>query len=259
MPPGHLTSRRADECGYLAAGPPGSHWASRQALGEAALRRAEMSEATNTRTTRPAEGVQADLAGHTTPTACSRSSETQTFHALPTGGRVLSAMMLPYFTLRPPLGFGALTTTGRNRQEAAKCIHVIRTGNRAYIVMIKPHITAKASAWVLNIRADPNVSLRMRGGTFAGLARELDDDEEIQQARELYCGAVNPFDYVECTFHRGSRPTRAKIKEHIGAGSTPAPRLRSSWEVTLYVLEHRRRRASRAGWSTTSLRTTPAC
>ena len=174
-----------------------------------------MSEATNTRTTRPAEGVQADLAGHYDADGMlAVERKRNPFMRSPTGGRVLSAMMLPYFTLRPPLGFGVLTTTGRRTgKKRRKCIHVIRTGNRAYIVMIKPHITAKASAWVLNIRADPNVSLRMRGGTFAGLARELDDDEEIQQARELYCGAVNPFDYVECTFHRGSRPTRAKIKE----------------------------------------------
>jgi len=136
------------------------------------------------------------------------------FMRSPTGGRVLSAMMLPYFTIRPPLGFGVLTTTGRRTgKKRRKCIHVIRTGNRAYIVMIKPHITAKTSAWVSNIRADPNVSLRIRGGTFAGRARELDDEAELQQARELYCEAVNPFDYVECTFHRGWRPTRAKIRQ----------------------------------------------
>jgi deazaflavin-dependent oxidoreductase (nitroreductase family) len=131
-----------------------------------------------------------------------------------TGGRVLSAMMLPYFTIRPPLGFGVLTTTGRRTgKQRRKCVRVIRAGDRAYIVMIKPHITVKASAWVLNIRADPSVSLRMRDGTFAGLARELDNDEELRQARERYCGAVNPYDYVECTFHRGWRPTRSKIEE----------------------------------------------
>jgi deazaflavin-dependent oxidoreductase (nitroreductase family) len=136
------------------------------------------------------------------------------FMRSPSGGRVLSAMMLPYFTVRPPLGFGVLTTTGRRTgKKRRKCIRVIRKGNRAYIVMIRPKITYKASAWVLNIRADPNVSLRMRGGTFAGLARELNDDEELRQARELYCGAVNPFDYGECAFHRSGRPTRAKIRE----------------------------------------------
>lgn len=132
----------------------------------------------------------------------------------PTGGRVLSAMMLPYFTVWPPMGFGVLTTTGRRSgKKRRKCIHVVRSGSRAYVVMIKPFIDAKVSAWVLNIRAEPNVTLRMRGGTFAGRARELDDEGELRQARELYCRSVSPFDYMECTFHRGLRPTRSKIEE----------------------------------------------
>lgn len=156
-----------------------------------------------------------DLAGHyDTDGMLAVQRKRNPFMRSPIGGRALSAMMLPHFTLRPPLGFGVLTTIGRRTgKKRRKCIRVIRRGNRAYIVMIRPKITYKASAWVLNIRADPNVSLRMRGGTFAGLARELDDEEELQQARELYCAAVNSFDYGECTFHRGSRPTRSKIEE----------------------------------------------
>jgi deazaflavin-dependent oxidoreductase (nitroreductase family) len=170
---------------------------------------------TNERATGPAQGEQADLASHyDTDGMLAVERKGNPFMRSPSGGRVLSAMMLPYFTLRPPLGFGVLTTTGRRTgKKRRKCIRVIRKGNRAYIVMIKPHIKAKAAAWVLNIRADPNVCLRMRGGTFAGLARELDDEEELQQARELYCEAVNPFDYGESTFHRGWRPTRSKVQE----------------------------------------------
>jgi deazaflavin-dependent oxidoreductase (nitroreductase family) len=174
-----------------------------------------MTEATSTRATRPVQGGQADLASYyDTDGMLAVQRKGNPFMRSSTGGRVLSAMMLPYFTVRPPLGFGVLTTTGRRTgKQRRKCVHVIRTGNRAYIVMIKPHITYKAAAWVLNIRADPTVSLRMRDGTFAGLARELDDHEELRAARELYCGAVNPYDYVECTFHRGWRPTRSKIEE----------------------------------------------
>jgi deazaflavin-dependent oxidoreductase (nitroreductase family) len=159
------------------------------------------------------EGEQADPAGHyDSDGMLTVERKRNPFMSSPTGGRALSAMMLPLFTLRPPSGFGVITTTGRRTgKQRRKCIRVIRQGNSAYIVMIRPQITHTA-AWVLNIRADPNVSLRMRGGTFAGLAREL-DEEELRQARELYCGAVNPFDYGECTFHRGQRPTRSKIEE----------------------------------------------
>ncbi len=130
------------------------------------------------------------------------------------GGRTLSALMLPFFTVRPPSGFGVITTIGRRTgKRRRKCMHVIRRGDRAYIVMLRPHVTIKTSAWVLNIRADPHVRLRIRGGTFAGLARELEGDVEMHEARAAYCEAVNPFDYVECTFHRSGRPTRAKIQE----------------------------------------------
>jgi deazaflavin-dependent oxidoreductase (nitroreductase family) len=134
------------------------------------------------------------------------------------GGRILSALMLPYFLLRPPTGFGVLTTTGRNTGKTRrKCIHVVRQGDKAYIVMLRPTqaaIEASAiSAWVLNIRADPRVRLRIRGGTFTGVARELQDAAERQRAEQAYCETVNPFDYVECTFHRSGRPTRAKIEE----------------------------------------------
>ncbi len=135
-----------------------------------------------------------------------------------TGGRILSASMLPFFLVRPPAGFGVLTTTGRKTGKTRrKCIHVVQRGDKAHIVMIRPTETAietsYTSAWVLNIRADPRVRLRIRGGTFAGVARELRDSEEIRRAAEAYCGTVNPFDYVECAFHRSGRPTRAKIDE----------------------------------------------
>jgi deazaflavin-dependent oxidoreductase (nitroreductase family) len=174
-----------------------------------------MTKATSTRATLPVESEQTDPSSHyDSDGMLAVERKGNPFMRSPTGGRVLSAMMLPYFTVRPPVGFGVLTTTGRRTgKKRRKCIRVIRRGNRAFIVMIKPHITVKASAWVLNIRANPNVSLRIRGGTFAGIARELNDEKELQQASELYRGAVHPFDYVECTFHRGWHPTRSKVKE----------------------------------------------
>lgn len=134
----------------------------------------------------------------------------------PTGGRLLSAMMLPLFWLRAPVGFGVLTTTGRRTgKRRRKCIRVIRCGHEAYLVMIRPNPAAiqtrRISAWVLNIRAHPDVLLRTREGTFTGRARELSDPGEREAAAEAYCRAVNLFDYVECVFHRGGLPTRAKI------------------------------------------------
>lgn len=134
------------------------------------------------------------------------------------GGRTLSALMLPFFLLRPPAGFGVLTTTGRKTgRMRQRCMHVVRRGDKAYIVMLRPNPTAirkrSISAWVLNIRANPEVSLRIRGGTFMGVARELQDPTEIRTAEEAYRAHINPFDYAECAFHRRGLPTRAKIDE----------------------------------------------
>jgi deazaflavin-dependent oxidoreductase (nitroreductase family) len=126
------------------------------------------------------------------------------------GGRVLSALQLPWFTVLPPSGFGVLTTTGRRTGKARrKCIRAIRRGNKAYIVSIG----GAEAAWMKNIRANPNVRLRIRGGTFSGVVRELSEPAEAQEAMATYCETVNPFDHAECRMHRTGRPTRSKIKE----------------------------------------------
>jgi deazaflavin-dependent oxidoreductase (nitroreductase family) len=126
------------------------------------------------------------------------------------GGRTLSALQLPFFTLRPPIGFGVLTTRGRRSGKTRRrCVRAICEDGKAYIVAIK----GARTSWVKNIRANPDVRLRVRGGTCAGLARELRGMVETQTAMEAYCEKVNPFDYLECLMWRKGRPTRTKIKE----------------------------------------------
>jgi deazaflavin-dependent oxidoreductase (nitroreductase family) len=134
-------------------------------------------------------------------------------------GRILSALMLPFFLVRPPAGYGVMTTTGRKTGKTRrKCIRVIRSGNNAYLINLRPPKLAMSrpsavAAWVWNIRANPNVRLRIRGGTFVGLARELKDPAELEHARAALCETVNLFDYGECDLHLHGLPTRAKIKE----------------------------------------------
>jgi deazaflavin-dependent oxidoreductase (nitroreductase family) len=124
------------------------------------------------------------------------------------GGRLLSALMLPWFTVWPPKVFGVLTTTGRKtRKRRRKCVRAVGVNDTAYLVSIRP------TAWLQNIRSDPSVRLRLRGGTFDGVARELPDGDEKQAAIAAYCGAVTPFDYTECLVWRRGRPTRSKIQE----------------------------------------------
>ena len=126
-----------------------------------------------------------------------------------TGGRILSASQLPWFLVLPPRGFGVITTRGRRTgKKRRKCVRAIRSGDKAFIVSIGG---ARAS-WLKNVRANPNVRLRIRGGRFIGVAREV-RAEETQEALAAYCETVNPFDYAECSMHRPGRPTRSKIKE----------------------------------------------
>jgi deazaflavin-dependent oxidoreductase (nitroreductase family) len=127
-----------------------------------------------------------------------------------TGGRVLSALMLPLFSLLPPRGFGVLTTTGRKTGKTRRrCVRAIRRGDNAFIVAIG----GASTGWARNARATPSVSLRIRGGTFAGRVRDFIDSAEAEQAKEAYCETLNAGDYAECTLHRRGRPTRSKIKE----------------------------------------------
>jgi deazaflavin-dependent oxidoreductase (nitroreductase family) len=128
----------------------------------------------------------------------------------PFGGRVLSALQLPFFMVFPPAGFGVVTTTGRRTGKARRrCVRAIRRGNRAYMVSIG----GTQAAWVKNIRANPSVRLRIRGGTLAGVVRELQDPAERRQAMATYCGTVNRFDYAEYAMHRKGLPSRLKIEE----------------------------------------------
>jgi deazaflavin-dependent oxidoreductase (nitroreductase family) len=127
----------------------------------------------------------------------------------PLGGRVLSASQLLWFTLWPPQGFGVLTTTGRKTgKPRRKCVRAILHGDRIYLVSLRgPH-----AAWIHNLRADPRVQLRLRQGTFTGLAREIEDADKRQQAHEVYCTSVNAFDRFEYRMHRAGTPTRERIR-----------------------------------------------
>src|SRR5438105_13662154 len=82
------------------------------------------------------------------------------------GGRVLSALMLPFFLVRPPAGFGVLTTTGRRTgKKRRKCVRAVRAGDRAYLVLLGPALlaptgTGTTSAWLWNIRPHLKVDRR---------------------------------------------------------------------------------------------------
>ncbi|MBF6331142.1 nitroreductase/quinone reductase family protein [Nocardia transvalensis] len=134
-------------------------------------------------------------------------------------GRNLSAAMLPLFLLRPPRGYGILITTGRKTgKRRRKCMRVIRSGDKAYLTqLLLPHVAVDrpfaASGWLLNIRANPHVRLKIRGGTFSGTVREITEPQELAAARAVLTETVVPLDFGECLLHMRGAPSRTKIQE----------------------------------------------
>ncbi len=145
------------------------------------------------------EQVQAYLEGHT------RNPLTTTS----TGSRVLNAFQVPWFRLAPPRGFGVLTTIGRTTgKRRRRCVRAIRDGQKVYLVSL----TGARAAWVLNLKANPHVELRVAGGTLRGAAREITDPAELDEGRRIYAGTVNRFDRAEYRMHRSGAPTEERIR-----------------------------------------------
>ena len=133
-------------------------------------------------------------------------------------GRVLSGVMVPFLEIWAPAGYGVLTTTGRKSGlQRRKCVRAIRRDDKAFIVQLRPPALAierptAVSGWVWNIRGNPNVTLRLGRRIYAGVAREIEDPRELEQAREAICETVHLTDYDECALHMRGFPTREKIK-----------------------------------------------
>ena len=124
------------------------------------------------------------------------------------GGKRLSELQLPWFTVFPPRGFGVLTTTGRRtRQPRRTCIRAVRDGDTVFVVAI----AGERTGWLRNLRNDPQVKLRIRSGTFDGTARDVRDDER-RRAEEAYCRFSGPFELLESLAHLRGRPKLNKIR-----------------------------------------------
>jgi hypothetical protein len=174
-------------------------------------------EATSTRVTRTAEDGGTHAA-FVRDAAITEAPKHRRLLRSDRDGRILSAIMLPFLSIWSPPGYGVLTTIGRKSgMERRKCIRAIRRENKAFIVQLRPPALAierpeVVSAWVWNLRSDPSVRLRIGRCEYSGVAREISDPDELEQAREAICETVHLLDYDECALHLRGLPTRAKIK-----------------------------------------------
>ena len=125
------------------------------------------------------------------------------------GGRLLSKLQLPWFTLLPPNGYGVLTTTGRKSGRARQtCVRAVRRGDRVFVVAIG----GRQAGWFRNLESNPRVGLRIRGGRFAGQAREVDVDLH-REAEQAYCADTGLFELLESLMHLRGRPRRSRIRQ----------------------------------------------
>ena len=128
----------------------------------------------------------------------------------PKGGRVLNAIQVPLFLLLPPRGVAVLTTIGRKTgKKRRNCVRAIRVGNKVVLVSLR----GRYGGWYRNLIANPNVELRIRDGRFRGIARELRDTAEWDEARHAYCETITLFDRLEYLNHRTGRPTSDRIRK----------------------------------------------
>ncbi len=126
------------------------------------------------------------------------------------GGRTLSALQLPFFWVWPPAGYSVITTTGRKTGKSRRrCIRAIRRGDKVYVVNTRG---GTIPGWMKNVLANPEVRLRLRGGSVSGVARKVRGTAEEQRAREAYCRTVTPFDYLTFVNYRKGRPSSARIR-----------------------------------------------
>lgn len=125
------------------------------------------------------------------------------------GGRILSGSQLLWFLLWPPRGFGVLTTIGRRTgRKRRKCVRAIRRGSKVYLISLRgPH-----AAWMHNLRAHPQVRVRLRAGRFDGTARVVTDREELKEAESVLCDTVHRFDALEYRMHRTGSPNDEAIR-----------------------------------------------
>lgn len=84
-----------------------------------------------------------------------------------------------------------LTTTGRLSGEPREVeLWFERERDTVYVLSGNGVL----SAWVRNILADPEVSVRIGSETFEGQAHVVSDDEEIARVRELVAGKYGRLD-----------------------------------------------------------------
>ena len=89
-----------------------------------------------------------------------------------------------------------------------------RTAMTALVVLVLLYAVAmlgKRSGWIHNIRAAPDVRLKLGRRTYDARAREVESSEERRAVAEAYVPSAGWFDYVDYANLMWSFPTARKV------------------------------------------------
>ncbi len=130
-------------------------------------------------------------------------AKSKTFHKI---GHVTNTT--PWRFLPTPDGLAVVTTTGRKTgKQRHRAMRVVRDGNRAYAVAL----LGTTAAWIHNIRAEPNVRIKLGGKTYAAKASEITSTTDLARAAEIYRPVAGWYDYVDFANFVWSIPTSDKL------------------------------------------------
>jgi deazaflavin-dependent oxidoreductase (nitroreductase family) len=124
--------------------------------------------------------------------------------------RVGNLVTQPLWSVLPaPAGFGILTTVGRRSGKTRRqSVRAIRDGDQVFLVCMMGDRTN----WLRNIRACPQVTIRLGDRSLRGTAREIVDVAERQRAADVYVGTTNTSDYLDYAVYHWSIPTYRRVE-----------------------------------------------
>jgi deazaflavin-dependent oxidoreductase (nitroreductase family) len=95
--------------------------------------------------------------------------------------------------------------SGKARPQS---VRAIREGDQVFLVCMMGH----RASWLKNIRACPQVTIRLGNDILRGTARETVDLAERHRAAEVYVGTIDSSDYFDYVVYCWSIPTRRRVE-----------------------------------------------